>query len=161
DPRRRIVAVNHTTPVPDDKNATAFLYSRDVPWNSPEGDRVVKAARKAVREGKLPATIAADNKTDAEVYAAVLADPAAVELLNPKKYDYFVLTRVSPDDSLKVEGDVTLTATAGQDKNFNPSVDFRFNGAGAQAFGRITRRNRPSGSITRNLAIVLDDRIVS
>jgi SecD/SecF fusion protein len=81
--------------------------------------------------------------------------------IDKKKYEYFVLTRVSPEDSLRVGGDITLTATAGTDKSFNPSVDFTFNGAGAQQFGKITRRNKPSGSATRNLAILLDDRVVS
>jgi len=82
--------------------------------------------------------------------------------LNAKKYEYFVLTRVSPEDSLRVGGDITLTATVDTDpKTFNPCVSFRFNGAGAQQFGRITRRNKPSNNATRQLAILLDDRVVS
>ena len=81
---------------------------------------------------------------------------------NVKKYEYFVLTRVSSLDSVKVEGDISLTATSDTDpKTFNPSVSFRFNGAGAQAFGKMTERNKPSGSNVRVLAILLDDRIVS
>lgn len=161
DPRRRVVAIAGYSPVPDDKNATSFLYSRDVPANSPDADRVVKAARKAVGEGKLPAAIAQEGMTDAQVYEAVLANKEATALLNPKRYEYFILTRVSPEDSLKVEGDVSLTATAGTDEHFNPSIDFTFNGAGAQRFGKITRRNRPSGSTERLLAVLLDDRLVS
>ncbi|MBN9518885.1 protein translocase subunit SecD [bacterium] len=81
---------------------------------------------------------------------------------NPKKYEYFILTRVSPIDNVKVEGDVSLTAQSDTDpKTFNPCVSFRFNGAGAQAFGRMTERNKPAGNTIRNLAILLDQRVVS
>jgi SecD/SecF fusion protein len=169
DPRRRIVAVSNTTPVADDKTATAFLFSRDVPANSPDGDRVVKAALRAVREGKLPDLTIREDMTNAQIYDAVLANPKAVELLNPKRFEYFILTRVTPRDtrpddprdSLKVEGDITLTANAGQDDKFNPAIDFSFNAAGAQLFGKLTRRNRPTGSMERQLAVLLDDRLVS
>jgi SecD/SecF fusion protein len=82
--------------------------------------------------------------------------------LDKKKFEYFILTRLSPEDSLRVGGDITLTASSITDpKTFNPAVEFRFNGAGAQQFGKITRRNKPSGNITRQLAILLDDRVVS
>ena len=81
--------------------------------------------------------------------------------LDRKKYEYFVLTRVSPEDSLRVGGDITLTAHAETDRSFNPAVGFTFNSAGAQQFGKITRRNKPTGSTHRQLAIMLDDRIVS
>src|SRR4029079_18689969 len=81
--------------------------------------------------------------------------------LDRKKYEYFVLTRVSPEDSLRVGGDITLTASSGTDRSFNPDVDFVFNGAGAQQFGKITRRNKPTGSTHRALAIILDERVVS
>ncbi len=89
--------------------------------------------------------------------------PEEIEVLvNRKKYEYFVLTRVSSEDSLRVGGAITITASAGTDqKNLTPSVEFRFNSAGGQQFGKITRRNKPSGSHKRNLAILLDDRVVS
>ncbi|MBX9580119.1 MAG: protein translocase subunit SecD, partial [Gemmataceae bacterium] len=80
----------------------------------------------------------------------------------PKKVEYFVLTRVSPVDTVRVEGDVSLSAHADTDpKSFNPNVVFTFNGAGAQAFGRMTERNKPAGGNIRVLAILLDNRIVS
>ena len=83
-------------------------------------------------------------------------------LLNPKKIEYFALTRVSPDDSLRVGGDISLTATSGTDpKSFDPCIEFNFNGPGAQQFGKITRRNKPSSNVKRFLAVLLDDRIVS
>jgi SecD/SecF fusion protein len=83
-------------------------------------------------------------------------------LVNRKKYEYFVLTRLSDVDALKVGGDVTLTASAGTDKSYNPCIDFVFNSAGGQAFGKITRRNKPDrGGHTRLLAVVLDERLVS
>lgn len=89
--------------------------------------------------------------------------------MNRKKYEYFILTRVSPDtipddqkiDSLKVGGEVTLTATVDKDKSFNLAVAFTFNGTGGQRFGKITRRNKPTGNHQRQLAILLDERIVS
>jgi SecD/SecF fusion protein len=81
---------------------------------------------------------------------------------NPKKYEYFVLTRVSPLDRLRVEGEISLTAQSDTDpKTFSPAVSFRFNGAGAQAFGKMTERNKPSGNTIRTLAILLDQRVVS
>ncbi len=91
-------------------------------------------------------------------------------LLNRKKVEYFILTRVSPEsvppedrvDSLRVGGEITITASAETDqKNLTPSVGFRFNSAGGQQFTKITRRNKPTGSTTRNLAILLDGRVVS
>ncbi len=92
------------------------------------------------------------SKTDEEIWA----------LVDRKLFEYFVLTRVSPQDSLRVGGDITLTASVGQDpKSLNLAVDFRFNAAGAQQFGKITRRNKPSKDVTRQFAIILDDKIVS
>lgn len=83
-------------------------------------------------------------------------------LVNRKKYEYFVLTRVSPEDSLRVGGAITISASAETDqKSLTPSVGFSFNSAGGQQFAKITRRNKPTGSTTRNLAILLDDRVVS
>jgi len=84
------------------------------------------------------------------------------ERKGPKKYEYFVLTRVSPYDNVKVEGDISLSATAAIDpKSFNPCVEFRFNGAGGSAFGKMTERNKPGANSIRSLAILLDERIVS
>ncbi|MFO0806302.1 MAG: protein translocase subunit SecD [Gemmataceae bacterium] len=81
---------------------------------------------------------------------------------NPKKYEYFLLTRVSDKDNVKVEGDISLTATADIDqKNFNPCVSFRFNAAGGKKFGEVTERNKVGNSVQRNLAIILDEKIVS
>jgi len=119
----------------DNQNATMVLYSR--PCIS--SDQLAKeAADKArlEREGKP-------------------------ENFNPKKVEYFILTRVSDSDSLKVGGDITLTAFSEQDKSLNLAVGFRFNGAGAQQFGKITRRNKPTGQFRRQLAILLDEKVMS
>ncbi|MCI0703915.1 MAG: protein translocase subunit SecD [Planctomycetia bacterium] len=90
------------------------------------------------------------------------SDEEIEKMMNRKKYEYFVLTRVSTEDSLRVGGEITLTANADTDpKTFNPCVSFRFNSAGGQQFGKITRRNKPTGSQVRQLAILLDDRVVS
>jgi SecD/SecF fusion protein len=84
------------------------------------------------------------------------------ERKGPKKYEYFVLTRVSPYDNVKVEGDISLTAKADIDqKSFNPCVTFNFNGAGGSAFGKMTERNKPGANTIRSLAILLDERVVS
>ena len=78
-----------------------------------------------------------------------------------KDVEYYVLTRVSDLDQVRIGGDVTMTATAD-----NPSgswiTNFRFNGAGDSKFGAMTGRNRPTaGQTIRHLAILLDDKIVS
>jgi SecD/SecF fusion protein len=104
------------------------------------------------REQKERERLERDGKTEDDIK----------QLLDAKKYEYFVLTRVSPEDSLRVGGDITMTATSSTDqKSYDPCVDFVFNGAGAQQFGKITRRNKPSRNVTRSLAILLDDRVVS
>jgi SecD/SecF fusion protein len=92
------------------------------------------------------------GKTDEEIEA----------MMNRKKYEYFILTRVSPLDSVRVEEAITITANVGTDsKSFKPCVEFTFNSEGGRRFSEITRRNKPTGSHLRNLAIVLDERVVS
>jgi SecD/SecF fusion protein len=78
-----------------------------------------------------------------------------------KKYDFFILTRISPQDSLRVGGDVALLAAVDTDSRGKACVDFRLNVAGAQRFRTLTRRNKPDGVVTRSLAILLDDRVLS
>lgn len=125
----------------DPHSCKMLLFSRDCISNEELAKEKVDRER-LEREGKTPDEIK--------------------DLLDEKKYEYFVLTRVSPEDSLRVGGDITLTATSGTDtKTFNPCIEFAFNGAGAQQFGKITRRNKPSNGVTRYLAILLDDRVVS
>ncbi len=109
------------------------------------------------REVKNPAVL----EQEAKEKARLEGEDKGSEF-NAKKYEYFILTRVSPIDTVKVEGDVSLSAQSDTDpKTFNPCVSFRFNGAGAQAFGRMTERNKPAGNTIRNLAILLDQRVVS
>ncbi|CAN5413480.1 protein translocase subunit SecD [soil metagenome] len=78
-----------------------------------------------------------------------------------KGVEYYVLTRVSSQDSVKVGGAVGLTARADTDNKMNWVVDFTFNSTGAGLFGAMTERNKPTGSTYRSLAIILDDKIVS
>jgi SecD/SecF fusion protein len=109
------------------------------------------------REVKNPVVLEQEAKDKAKLEAEGKGSE-----FNPKKVEYFILTRVSPIDTVKVEGDVSLSAQSDTDpKTFNPCVSFRFNGAGAQAFGRMTERNKPSSNTFRNLAILLDQRVVS
>ena len=83
-------------------------------------------------------------------------------LRNRKKVEYFVLTRTGPDDSVKIGGEISLTASASQDEKFNPAVAFSLNSAGGQLFGKMTRRNKVDRNGTaRLLAVVLDEKLVS
>ncbi|MBN9120943.1 MAG: protein translocase subunit SecD [Planctomycetes bacterium] len=135
-----------TVAVPNDDISTAssLYYSRECV----SADQLAKEKADFERLKRENPT-----KSDAEIEA----------LMNRKKYEYFVLTRVSPVDSVKVGGDITLTANSGTDpKTFNPCVEFVFNAAGGQVFGQITRRNKPDkNGHTRLLAVVLDERLVS
>jgi SecD/SecF fusion protein len=123
----------------DNATATRVLFSREVTSHDQLAKEEAERQR-LLREGKSPAE--------------------AEALVAPKKVEYFVLTRVSPLDSLRVEGDVTLTANVGS-KGGDPAVDFSFNSAGAQLFGKMTRRNKPSKDHTRLLAVLLDDKVQS
>jgi SecD/SecF fusion protein len=77
-----------------------------------------------------------------------------------KKVEYFMLTRISEKDRLRVAGDVRVKAQAGE-REGNPAVDFRFVTAyGANQFGEMTERNKKT-SFKRHLAIAMDDKIVS
>lgn len=140
--RDKPVAVRDGAPV-DYVNANMFLFSR----KCISTDQLAKEEQDKKRlQGENP------TKSEAEIEA----------MLNRKKYEYFILTRVSPEDSLRVGGEITISANAGTDpKSLSPSVEFQFNSAGGQQFSKISRRNKPTGSTTRNLAILLDDRVVS
>jgi SecD/SecF fusion protein len=76
-----------------------------------------------------------------------------------KQVEYFILTRVSPLDSMKVDREAGLQARP--TNNLKPAVSFSFNAQGANRFGKITERNRPTGDFRRYLAIILDDKVVS
>ncbi len=127
-------------PVFDISQAAMVLYSREC-LDEDQLAREEAEKQRLIREGK--------------------SEAEAEKLVDRKKYEYFLLTRVSPEDALRVGGDITLTANVGVDRAYNPAVDFIFNSAGARQFGRITRRNKPSSGIERHLAILLDGRIVS
>ena len=149
--REQVVMVAGRQVTNDATQCTMVLFSRDC-VNKDELARENAERERLQREG---------GKSPEEIE----------KIVDPKKYEYFILTRVSPEDkahegqgadSLRVSGDITLTASSGQDRNFNPAVDFVFNGAGASLFGKITRRNSPSkNGFERALAILLDERVVS
>ena len=80
--------------------------------------------------------------------------------------EYFLLTRVSPVDAVRVERDMGMTVRAGEDDKRDPAVNFAFNSTGAARFGKLTERNRAEDpnnkeSFRRSLAIILDEKIVS
>ena len=83
-----------------------------------------------------------------------------------KKYDYFVLTRVSDKDRVQVGGDITITAFVDQGKTGEPVIGFTFNSRGGDRFYQMTSRNQPSGPesggrVFRQLAIILDGYLIS
>jgi SecD/SecF fusion protein len=82
--------------------------------------------------------------------------------LDRKKYEYFILTRVSPEDSMRVGGDITLKASIDtQPDDLGPCIDFWLNEAGAERLRKITKRNKPLGGFRRQLAVIFDDRVVA
>lgn len=81
-----------------------------------------------------------------------------------KQFDYFILTRSS--DSVKVGGNVTVTANVGTDgRSGKPCIDFAFNSEGGKQFHDITERNLPAGKddrdFHRRLAILIDGQLIS
>ena len=143
-----------------EKQYSMVLYSRVTNPNSPDAIKDVLKAKRLVREGELPESLV-QGKTDAAIYQAILDDAEAAKKVGPKKLDYFLLTRVSPVDQVKIGGDITLTASADQDPRMNPAIGFRLGGRGVPLFREMTERNRASGNAMRNLAVVLDERIIS
>ena len=136
---KRNKAVVHTNPIRGEGGrggvSSFLIYSRDTK-NTLQLEKEEKDRARLEQEGKL-------------------AD------LNAKKVDYFILTRLSPLDQVKIGGEVTLNASADQDRNMNPAIKFSLSGGGAQQFSRMTERNKPTGQTYRNLAVVLDERVIS
>ena len=80
---------------------------------------------------------------------------------DPKVYEYFLLTR-NTESGKEVTGEYLTSAKEGTDQRGSMTVDFRFNGKGANLFRELTTANSPpSGGGHRYLAIVLDERIMS
>lgn len=78
-----------------------------------------------------------------------------------KEVEYFILTRVSDLDQVRIGDNITLNAFPEQ-QNHDWSIGFSFNAAGAAKFGQVTGRNRPtSGQTVRHLAAILDGKVVS
>ncbi|HSQ57842.1 MAG TPA: protein translocase subunit SecD, partial [Gemmata sp.] len=147
-------------PVGDSTLAHEVLFSREC-LSRDQISQEVNLSRRAVQEEKLPPDLVKGND-ESEIHKRILADPKAVEVVNPKLVEYYVLTRVSPLDSMRVGGNVTLNASVGTDsKSGNICVNFSLGGDGPDIFGKITRRNKPSNNNSRLLAILLDDRVVS
>src|SRR5262245_33211739 len=91
---------------------------------------------------------------------------SAIEESRKKQFDYFVLTRVSEKDRVKVGGDVTITAFVDQGRNLEPVIGFIFNSRGAEKFYQMTYRNRPKEAegapkTFRQLGIILDGYLIS
>ena len=89
------------------------------------------------------------------------SEAEAEKTIDRKKVEYFVLTRVSQADTLRVGNDIALQAKAATDRTGGPCLEFTLNEAGARLFGAITRRNKPSLGVGRHLAIILDGRVMA
>ncbi len=76
-----------------------------------------------------------------------------------KAVEYFILTRKSDVDALKVVDDVKVSATYGNDPQKGPVVEFDFL-AGGKRFYELTKRNKESG-FHRQMAIIMDGKLVS
>jgi SecD/SecF fusion protein len=172
--RNRNKTFIHESQTSKGKATSMVLFSRAVDPNSPAAQREVEAIRRAVAAGKLPESTIKEGgreKSQEEIYKEILTNPTVAEQVEvsegvtrvkgPKRFEYYILTRVSEFDNVKVGGDISLSATSGQDEKFNPAVHFTFNSAGADKFGAVTERNKPTANVARSLAIVLDERIVS
>lgn len=77
----------------------------------------------------------------------------------------YVLTYVTPDKSLtKAQGDWNLRRAGVQQADLSSrgrGVSFEFDTLGARLFGELSSRWRPQGNRSYQLAIVLDDKIIS
>jgi SecD/SecF fusion protein len=65
------------------------------------------------------------------------------------------------DPELDVTGKDLDFASSSVDQSGRPAVSFRLNDDGSSRFYVLTLNNAPSGSMTRSLGIVLDDRLLS
>jgi SecD/SecF fusion protein len=95
------------------------------------------------------------------LYSREFKKAKATEDEQAKQVEYFVLTRVSPVDAVKVASPVSLTANSDAGPTGDPEVQFTFNADGASQFGAVTQRNRKDQGVIRNLCIILDDKVVS
>jgi SecD/SecF fusion protein len=138
------------------RNQTVMLDNNNFATNDISNCRMLVFSREHVNRDDL----AREDTELSRLQREGKSEEEIKQLVNPKKVEYFVLTRESPEDSLRVGGDVTLTATSGT-RNLNPIIEFTFNGAGAQQFGKITRRNKVANNRTRFLAVLLDQKVVS
>jgi SecD/SecF fusion protein len=133
----------------DDKGVISAMY-----WSRPSlSDR--KKNENKLRWERRKDTNDEDNK------------PPAADVADKFEYfDYFVLTRISDKDRVRVGGDVSISASVGSDKNSRPSIAFVFNTRGGDLFYTVTSRNKISGSdagnpVVRQLAIILDGLLIS
>lgn len=96
------------------------------------------------------------------VFYSRKAESSDKQLNEKKVYEYFALTRVSPEDSVKVGGAISVDAYPSQGDGGSPAVGFSFNRRGADQFSIVTGRNTPSSDgFRRQLAILLDGRLIS
>ena len=82
-----------------------------------------------------------------------------------KGVEYYVLTRVSPLDAMKVTRDLGLEAFSTVDERQNPAVRFKLQGEGARRFEDLTERNKPDSkdesSFKRQMAVIMDNMVYS
>ena len=91
----------------------------------------------AMPVGKIKVKDAQGNEEEKEVFDALVLSPE--------------------NEGYDVTGVDIRDAHAGHDENASPDVEFSFNTAGGQKFGRLTGEHVPEGDFEYKLAIVLDD----
>ena len=95
-------------------------------------------------------------------YSRPFSKPVRTKEEEGKEVEYFLLTRVSTADNVRVVGDVRVSANPREDRNNKPAVGFEFTTpAGSKMFRDLTERNKPTESMARSLAVIMDDKIVS
>jgi SecD/SecF fusion protein len=124
------------------------------------GPALYDAAEAARREGKL------FDFSGRIYYSRVSQNEKNKEESAKKKYDYFVLTRSSDLDRMKIGGEISISAYVAQGKSLEPVIGFSYNSAGANKFYQLTNRNRYSGEsketgFHRLMGIILDGYIIS
>ncbi|MGE3806831.1 MAG: hypothetical protein AB7K24_19355, partial [Gemmataceae bacterium] len=109
-----------------------------------------------------------DAQSGYVIFSRDITNPArlSAEDRGKKQYEYYILTRESLPGQ-EVTGQYLTNATSGvSGKGLKLAVHFTFSNKGANLFGDLTSRNRPSGRQTgteflRHLAIILDGQIMS
>ena len=139
------------------KEAPPKKFNKSVSWEYPqlEANRNRTLLQRYPTKGNMAVSYL--------YYSRPFSKPSRTKDEDKKDVEYFLLTRVSTADNVRVVGDVRISASSREDQDNNPAVGFNFETpAGSKAFRDMTERNKPiEGSMVRSLAVIMDDKIVS